>query len=358
MRKDEFQSFLKCTSEATYARIYEYFNNQRHISEEHLAIISRRYFIKPGKALRPALLTLCALLCGGNEENVRSAAAAVEMFHTWTLMHDDIIDHDEKRRGIYTAHVFASKIGKMNLALGKDDATAFGEALAMLGGDMLHGFALDMLMHTKTKPGLLIDIASEMDGTLNPELLSGEQLDIRLSYTPWEKVTTGMIMEMMRLKTGALLSFCAKAGAALGNEKPIRKNSEAQRLGEFAVCCGLAFQLQDDVLGIFGDEKEFGKPIGSDIREGKRTLIMLDALHTLPPEDKGKMLRLLGNKELSQQDLQFAADSVRKCGALARCQAMANSFVKDAQEILGQFPPSRHRELLRQWSDKMVGRAK
>lgn len=358
MNKDDFLAFQKSTADATYTTIFKYFINDRHTSDQHLASTAKSYFTKPGKALRPTLLTLCALICGGSEENVRCAAAAVEMFHTWTLLHDDIIDHDVMRRGRDTAHMFAAKLGQAELGLGQEEAAAYGQALAILGGDLLHGFALDMLLRTETKPELLLEIAKSMNSILNPELLSGEQLDIRLSHTPWQHVTTDRILEMMRLKTGALLSFCAKTGAVLGNGKPSRQNREAQLLSEFAVCCGLAFQLQDDVLGIFGEEKVFGKPIGSDIREGKRTLIMLDTLHSVNADEKARMLTLLGNKSLSSQELEYAANCVRKSGALTRCQAMAASFVKDAQEILNHFPPSQHRDMLHQWAEMMTGREK
>ena len=358
MLKDEFLSFLKSTSEATYASIHEYFNRDQATSEAHLAATAKSYFTKPGKALRPALLTLSALLCGGTAENVLPAAAAVEIFHTWTLIHDDIIDHDEMRRGHDTAHVFASKLGQAELGLAKCDAESYGEALAILGGDLLHGFAVDMLLQTKADAELLSSIAAEMNHSLNPELLSGEQLDIRLSYMPWNQVTPDGILEMMRLKTGALLAFCAKTGASLGNKKTIQHNKEAQLLGSFAVCCGLAFQLQDDVLGIFGDEKVFGKPIGSDIREGKRTLLMLDTLRSLDADEKSIMLGLLGNKSISDREIEQAAEYVRKCGALARCQAMAEAFVKDALEILHQFPASKYRDLLQEWAEMMTGRSK
>ena len=355
---NDFQSFLRKTSDATYSTIFKYFINDHFTNDKHLSETAKSYFTKPGKALRPALLTLCALICGGTEENVLCAAAAVEMFHTWTLLHDDIIDHDAMRRGRDTAHVFAAKLGQAELGLGQEEAASYGKALAILGGDLLHGFAIDMLLRTEAKQELLLNLAKEMNATLNPELLSGEQLDIRLSHTPWQNVTSDRILEMMRLKTGSLLAFCARAGAVLGNGTPLIQNKEAHLLGEFAVCCGLAFQLQDDVLGIFGDEKVFGKPIGSDIREGKRTLIMLDTLHSINPGDKTRLMALLGNKFLSPLDLEFAANCVKKSGALTRCQAMAASFVKDALEILGQFPQTQHRDMLYQWAEMMTGRKK
>ena len=358
MPQNDFPAFLKSTSEATYASIYEYFSRDRSTSEPHLLATAKSYFTRPGKALRPALLTLSALMCGGTAENVRPAAAAVEIFHTWTLLHDDIIDHDEMRRGHDTAHVFAAKLGMDELGMASDEAKSYGEALAILGGDLLHGFAVDMLLQTKADAELLSSIAAEMNHTLNPELLSGEQLDIRLSYMPWDQVTPDRILEMMRLKTGALLAFCARAGAALGNKKQIQHNKEAQLLGAFAICCGLAFQLQDDVLGIFGNEKVFGKPIGSDIREGKRTLLMLDTLRSLDAEGKSFMLGLLGNKSISDREIEQAAEYVRKCGALARCQAMADAFVKDALDMLHQFPASIYRDLLQQWAEMMTGRSK
>ncbi len=357
MSKADFQSFLSETAKSTYAEIHRYFDEDRFTTDRHLAATARSYFGKPGKALRPALLILSAMLCGGSPEKVVRAAAGVEMFHTWTLLHDDIIDHDMIRRGHDTAHVFAAKLGEGELGLSNEAAADFGQALAILGGDLLHGFAVDQILHTDAPAELLAALATEMNMKLNPELLSGEQMDIRMSYMPWETVTTDMVMEMMRLKTGALLAFCAKAGAALGSGISPAENRRAQLLGDFAVCCGLAFQMQDDILGIFGDEKVFGKPIGSDIREGKRTVMMLDTLRSLPPEESKKVLSILGSKNISPEDVEYAAECVKKSGALFRCRAMAESFIRDAMNILETFPPSEARNLLEQWAEMMTRRS-
>lgn len=353
----EFQTFLAETSKRTYEKIYDYFKNDHATSDEHLSTTAMSYFQKPGKALRPALLTLSAMICGGNAEDARCAAAAVEMFHTWTLVHDDIIDHDPIRRGHDTAHIFGAKIGTNILNLNANDSADFGQALAILSGDLLHGFAVDMLLHANAPAEILTNLASEMNRTLNPELLSGEQKDIRMSYLPWKQVSTEMVMDMMRLKTGALLAFSARAGAAIGNGLKLAQNKQASLLGDFAISCGIAFQLQDDVLGIFGDEKIFGKPIGSDIREGKRTIMMLDTLRSISASDKERIMPLLGNKNITDSEVSYVADCVKSSGALARSQALAESLVTEAMSILELFPESDARSLLTEWARLMTKRA-
>ena len=183
-------------------------------------------------------------------------------------------------------------------------------------------------------------------------------MDVRLSYIPWEQVQEAEIIEMMRLKTGALLAFCAEAGAAIGSGLPITDPSQGSlaALGRFATLCGLAFQLSDDLLGVFGDA-QFGKPIGSDIREGKRTLLMHRTLNRLADADRSRMHAILGNAMATDAEIDHARRLIRQTNADQEVRETADAYVSEAIEILhAQLPDSHGRDCLEAWADVMVAR--
>ena len=358
MDKQEFLAELKRISQETYALIGEFLKKQPYLTEAGLAEITGCYLRHPGKALRPALVTFACQATGGTEEQSRYAAASVEMFHTWTLMADDIIDHDDFRRGQPAAHVQAVSLAQQALGIAGDSAQEFGRGLAMLGSNALEGLAGQMLARTPAASEQVLALVTRMYGKLNPELLSGEQMDVRLSYVPWEDVRESEIIEMMRLKTGALLAFCAETGAAIGSGLVIADPPQGllAALGRFATLCGLAFQLSDDLLGVFGDA-QFGKPIGSDIREGKRTLLMLRTLTRLTDSDRRQMLGILGNSAASDAEIEHARWLIQQTNAEQEVRGTAEAYVAEAIELLhAQLPPSHGRDCLEAWANVMVAR--
>ncbi|MBQ6470847.1 MAG: polyprenyl synthetase family protein, partial [Victivallales bacterium] len=152
MDKQELQAELKRISRNTYALIGEFLREQPYLTDAGLAEITGCYLRHPGKALRPALVTFACQATGGTEEQARYAAASVEMFHTWTLMADDIIDHDDFRRGQPAAHVQGASLAQKALGLAGERAREFGRGLAMLGSNALEGLAGQMLSLTPAPP--------------------------------------------------------------------------------------------------------------------------------------------------------------------------------------------------------------
>ena len=337
----------------TYEKIHDFLKNAQYVTEEHLRIVSESYLRHPGKALRPRLMGLCCEAAGGNAEATLSAGAAVEMFHTWSLMHDDIIDHDALRRGHPTAHVTGAQLGKDDLHLSEESAKDYGEALAILGGDLLLTHAIGCMTEAFPSLGL------RMCRKLAPELLSGEQLDIRLSYLPWSLLTEEQIWEMMRGKTGALFAFAAECGVSLAQGISPEDSPLARTLAKFASDCGLAFQLADDLLGIFGEEAKFGKPIGSDIREGKRTLLMLRTWNSASPEEQRHLESILGNSRATVEEIEWVRELIQKHGVRTQIESEAEKILSEAiQSLETALPPTPPRNQLRIWAESLVKRVK
>ncbi len=355
LSQEAYLSRLEAVAECAYSRIRTSLAEQAYLTEPGLREVTGCYLEHRGKALRPALVVFACLCCGGDEEAVLPAAAAVEMFHTWTLMDDDIIDHDDFRRGRPSAHRRGATVAERELQLAAETAAEYGRDLALLGANELEGFAGEMLAQAGCSPQVALALVRRMFGKLNPELLSGEMLDVKLSFLPWENVRPQDIMEMMRLKTSALLAFSAEVGAAIGRDAAPDDCPDAKTLAQFATACGLAFQLADDLLGVYGDAS-FGKPIGSDIREGKRTLLALTALERATPLARARLLELLGKQDATPQDIQDARQILQESGARSHVESTADALVADALQHLQHLPANEGRDLLEHWAASMTHR--
>ena len=325
----------------------------------HLFAIINGYLQGGGKRLRPCLLLMCAQAVGGDVEKALPAAVAVEEFHTWTLIHDDVIDHDDFRRGNPTGHILGARLGKAAWNLSENVAADYGVSAAILAGDSLQARATEKLFELNGfSHDTLLSVVHGMTGRLTQDLLAGEQLDVEMSHAPWDDITEETVMTMIDGKTGALLKYCAEAGAALGMDTPIENCQTALQLGQFARNCGIAFQLQDDILGIYGEEAKLGKPIGSDIREGKRTLLACRAFDKLSENNAALLRSILGRADITQDDIA----TVRKLmngEPLMSVQKDAESYVQTALSNLETaLSASPCRDALHDFAMKMTKRVK
>ncbi len=220
-------------------------------------IEAARYSLNAGgKRLRPALVMEFCRICGGKPETALPVACAIEMMHTFSLIHDDLpcMDDDDLRRGKPSCH------------------KAFGEATALLAGDALAIMPFEIIAKAGAEKIIepvyalkIIQLLAQLAGFVG--MIGGQTLDLEYEN---KQPSVSEILEMYRMKTGALLEFCCKAGCIAANwgvqEKLIPAGNFGQRLG-------LAFQITDDILDITADEKTLGKPIGSDKENGKYTYV-------------------------------------------------------------------------------------
>jgi len=304
---------------------------------------------------------LAASACGGQENAVVPAAAAVEVFHTWTLVHDDIIDADPVRRGGPTVHEIGAAAALERFSCSAQDARRYGRDVAILAGDVLQGWGLSMLLSCADDPRLdrdvVLDRARAFATELTEGVVRGEMLDIQLAMTDPQTIRRSDVVRMMKLKTALLFRFPAELGASLALGKRPPESPEAQALATFAEKCGLAFQLQDDILGIVGDPDKLGKPVGSDLREKKRTLILLAALERAAAGDRRTLLDFLSRPRPVPRDIRRTTRILRETGAVESVSRLARRYARQGARALNALRDSPSRDLLRRIGAFMTDRA-
>lgn len=270
-----------------------------------------------GKRLRPFLLLKACSLVGGEPKDVVPLAAAIEILHNFTLIHDDIMDNDDLRRNVPTVH------------------RLWGIPIAIASGDLLFAKVYEAVVNWAGGGKVPCERVMAIIGRFNQAAISiceGQVLDV--SFVSLENVTEKDYFEMIGGKTAALLKASAEIGALAGGGN----NREVLLLGEFAYNAGMAFQLVDDYLGATADEKVLGKPVGSDLREGKKTLIIVHALTHASPEEKRRILGVLRNPKISQEDLGEVNKILSSLGSLSYTMEQAKKYVEKAKISLEGLP--------------------
>jgi geranylgeranyl diphosphate synthase type I len=272
---------------------------------------------------------------GGKAEDVLEAAAGIELLHTFTLIHDDIMDHDEFRRNVKTVHVL------------------WGEPMAIIAGDSLFAKVFEALSANVRRLGLNGAKAAEVFGLVSRasfEVCRGQAMDMLLAQS--EEVSEAQYLEMIAGKTGALMEASTKVGAILGGGTP----EQVRALGNYGRLIGMAFQIRDDVLGVLGESKKFGKPLKSDIREGKKTLIVIYALESLGAKDRKTLVEVLGKRDASEREVTGAVKLLKRSGAIDRASERAEAMVLRAKRCLRGIPGSNAKQALIRIADFVINR--
>ncbi|MDX2077403.1 MAG: polyprenyl synthetase family protein [bacterium] len=334
--------------------------NRLNFAYQHLQDAVYSYVNAGGKSLRPAVLMFACGAVGGDELTAIPAAATVELYHTFTLVHDDIIDRDEMRRGVPTVHHDFATRAKAELGFSDEQAKHYGLTIAILAGDMQQGWAASLLpdLHFihDLPPQLPLLLSRELFRTIQTTLINGETVDVLQSQTPFEKITEAEVLEMLWQKTGVLYEFCGRAGAAIGLKHPNLDHPYIHALGQFTGKCGIAFQIQDDILGITADEAKLGKKVGADIIEGKRTIIVLNALPKMTDSHRQFTLSILGNQTASHTDVQEVVGLLSYYGGITHAKNLAEKYVHEALSHLNTLPDSEYKQWLNLWADFIVNR--
>ena len=292
-----------------------------------------------GKSLRPAVAMLACGALSGDESQVLPVAAAIEIYHTWTLVHDDVIDRDDTRRGQPTVHHDFAQRATEEFGWETDDAEHYGTTIAMLTGDVQQSWAWSLLFEAHLERGVSADIvlrlAQELASQVTPLLVEGEALDVQYSGRA-RQLDEELVLDMLWKKTGALYEFAGRAGAAVALNNADANLPEAQAIARFGSLCGIAFQIQDDILGIIGDADQMGKPVGSDICEGKSTLLTMKALERADERQREQLLRTLGDAAASADDIGSVSALMRELGVIRYAQDMSHRYVNEALAQLGR----------------------
>lgn len=302
---------------------------------KNLYLAARHIIDAGGKRLRPFLVLKSCKLIGGNEEDALATASSLEMLHTFTLLHDDIMDQDEKRRGVPSVH------------------NKWGVPLAIVAGDLLFAKVYEVIIkYTDTKhvtPKRILKVLQEIsEATI--VLCEGQTRD--MMFEDKETISETDYFEMIEGKTAALFESSARCGGLLGGAN----KRQVKRLGEFGRYAGIAFQLIDDILALTADEKILKKPVGNDIREGKRTLIVVYALEKASKSQRKKILETLGNKDASPEQIKESIELIVSLGAIKYAKKLADNYIKKAKKTLSKFPASETREDLINFADLIFAR--
>jgi len=300
--------------------------------------------LEGGKKLRPILVNLGYSLAGGkNKKAILKASLSIELVHIYFLIHDDIIDKDELRRGKPSLYAFYQK---------KFDDLHLGISLALIAGDISCALGYQALTNS---PFPNEDKIKALD-ILNKMILKtghGEMLELFLKEEE-VKFTEEDILNVSRHKT-AYYTFVdpLKIGATLAGQGGKFLN----KIEKFALPLGIAFQIQDDILGLFGSQKAFGKPICSDIEENQPNLLIFKTLASVNPKDKQKIKSYLGKQKVSQRDIQKIRKIVKESGSLNYCQEKAKSLVNEAKSTIKQIKiPQKEKKFLLDLADYIIRR--
>ncbi len=323
---------------------------------KHLSEAAYSYVKAGGKYLRGILVMLSCGVVGGNDLISIPAAASIEVFHISSLVHDDIFDKDKKRRGVDSVHEEFRIKGQKSFNINHSLARHYGSSIGIITGMLQQGWAVSLLSHIdqQVSQEVTLSLVDNLMGTVLTELLSGETLDIQLSYQEISAISEAEILEMISKKTGAVMRYSAQAGAAIGLNKC--NSRQSAHLADFAEKCGIAFQLRDDVLGIKGNEKKLGKSIKSDIKEGKRTLLIFYTFNKATDSEKKLISAVLGNSKATLGQIKDLVSVIDRVGAVNKTMRLAENYYESAMEDLTELPGSEYKKLLEKWADFAIKR--
>lgn len=291
--------------------------------------------LQSGKRLRPQLVHMAAALFDGDPEQAQYVAMAFEMLHNFTLIHDDIMDEAPIRRGKETVY------------------KKWNSNIAILSGDALAIMAFQQLLKLNCDNQIIINIAKVFSDT-SLEICEGQQFD--LDFETQEHVTIDEYVNMIRLKTAVMFAGCLKSGAILVGAD----EQSCQALYDLGIHLGLGFQLADDVLDVYGDEATFGKSIGGDIRDNKKTYLYLKALEMASPTQKQQLQQLFStpttNFEEKYKTVRAIFDDVK---VKDNTEALILEYVDKSLEDLSKVnAPEEKKDALKGLIMKLVNRQK
>lgn len=295
-------------------------------------------FLAGGKRLRAAACVSGWLAVQGgvgasDERGLLSAASSLEVLHMAALVHDDLIDGSKLRRGLPAAHVAFADLHRSNRLRG--DARSFGDAGAILLGDLLVMFSVEMFDACGLAASV-VDTARPLLAAMREEMTAGQFLDIlAAARAPGDPNALSMARRVVEYKTSRYtVSRPAQVGAALaGADQPT-----LEALGQLGSSLGRAFQLRDDVLGVFGDETLTGKPAGDDLREGKRTVLIAHAFALADERQRARLGMLVGKPDLTQEEVVESREIIEACGALSAVEADIEVDRDRTLEVIKQAP--------------------
>lgn len=355
MRIEDVLIKIKADVDINLERFFENKKNQIKEKESLVDILEmteylEKFVLNYGKRIRPILFYYGYLVCGGEKKKeILEAAISVELIHSYLLIHDDIIDRDDFRHKDLSMHKRYEK--KFSQDPGIKTPKHYGMSLAIIAGDLASSFGYEILTNSDFPVDLKFKAIKKMNQIIADTIL-GVTMDVLLCIK--KSFNMKDIIEMHIYKTakytmeGPLHLGAILAGA---NEKCL------ESLSKFSIPLGIAFQVQDDIIGIFGDEKTIGKPVGSDIREGKKTLLTVKAFENADKEQKKFLSSLLGKNEINVDEINRVREIIISTGSLEFSQKKATDLIKRSKENIENMKiKDEYKQFLRDLGDFTIKR--
>ena len=286
-----------------------------------------------GKRIRPVLMLLSYNLWKEHPEDILMPAIGLETYHNYTLLHDDLMDNADMRRGHETVH------------------RRWAANKAILSGDSMLVLAYQ---HMQQVPADKLPAVLELFTVTALEIGEGQEYD--MSFETRSDVTEDEYIEMIRLKTSVLLACAMKIGALLAGAP----QEDADRMYQLGEKIGLAFQLQDDLLDVYGDPKVFGKAIGGDITSNKKTYMLINAVNRANAQQRKELEQWIGAKEFNRQEKVAAVTRLYdEIGIRQLCEEKINYYFEQASQTLSQINvPAEKKQFIRSYMDELLHRDK
>ncbi len=285
-----------------------------------------------GKRLRPhlAIIAAEAVINGGlinSMDDVLPAALALEVFHNFTLVHDDVMDRAEVRRGQETVHV------------------KWNDNTAILSGDQMLIEAYKLLAQV---PAPKLPQVLKWFNEMATGVCEGQQYDMEFEHM--NQVSIEDYLKMIELKTSVLLAYAMRIGGYIAGASP----AQQEALYQYGLNIGIAFQIQDDILDVYGDPKTFGKAIGGDICCNKKTILLLTALETTDAESKAELLQWLMATEQKEEKIAAVTALYNRLGVREACEVVLEEYTSKALAQLDLLPANSATETLRELAEQLA----
>lgn len=302
--------------------VNKYLNSKLKGNPKKLYDAAGYLIVNGGKRLRPYMVIRSCQILKGKVSNAMPAASAVEMVHNFTLVHDDIMDNDEMRHGVPTVH------------------KKFGMPIAILAGDVLFSKAFQVITDSKLSPNATIQLVSRLAKAC-VDVCEGQLLDVKMAEE--RKIPSqAEYITMIGKKTAALFDVSCAMGAICATNKV----KDISNLSSFGRNLGIAFQITDDLIGVMGDSKITKKPVGNDLREGKKSLPILMAIKSAKGNERKVILKAFGNSKISRNDLNKAVEVIRSLGIEENVRKQALKYAEKAEKSLRSYSGPAKTELI------------
>ena len=303
-------------------RVNKHLNAKLKGNPKRLYDAAGHLIVHGGKRLRPYMVIKSCHLLGGKTSNAMSPASAVEMVHNFTLVHDDIMDNDEMRHGVPTVH------------------KKFGLPIAILAGDVLFSKAYQLITKSKLSSNATNQLVSRLAKAC-VDVCEGQLLDIKMAEG--KKIPTqAEYITMIGKKTAALFDVSCAMGAICATSR----DKDISNLSSFGRNLGIAFQITDDLIGVMGDPKLTKKPVGNDLREGKKSLPILMAIKLAKDKDKKIILKAFGNSKATKKNLNEAVNVIRSLGIEESVRNQALRYAEKAKKSLSPYSGTSKKDLV------------